>query len=285
MRPRKRSVLPALAFVLALSFAVVPYSGATVPPVDPPGPHSDNMHLMGASLAPGAVTGPPPVGPGTVPWDTRNTDLAFWGKTVIQGRYDGFRVIDVRSQRKPKELARFACVSPQGDVGVYGDLVFRSVDSQQETDQCTAESQSGAPDDAAECAPAPFPCTGFEGIQIFDIGDLKNIELVASVPLDCGSHTHTVVPDPEDGRVLIYNSVSGNGLHANPGKYGNRCPGPPFNREDIVEVPLSDPASASVLGSFDLGEHEGAPVEICHDFGVILGDVNRGACAGHGISV
>jgi hypothetical protein len=105
------------------------------------------------------------------------------------------------------------------------------------------------------------------------------------VALDCGSHTHTVVPDEENDRVLIYNSVSGNTLQANPGKYGNRCPGPPFNREDIVEVPLSDPASAHVLGSFDLGEHEGDPVEICHDFGVILGDVNRGACAGHGIAV
>jgi hypothetical protein len=136
-----------------------------------------------------------------------------------------------------------------------------------------------------DCAPATFPCTGFEGIQIFDIANLNDIELIASVPLDCGSHTHTVVPDPENDRVLIYNSVSGNTLQPNPGKYGNRCPGPPFNREDIVEVPLDDPASAHLLGSFDLGEHEGEPVQICHDFGVILGNVNRGACAGHGIAV
>ena len=289
MRPRKRLALPAIAFVLAMTFVVVPYSGATGPPsVDPPGPHSDNMVLMGASLAPGAVTGPPPDGPGTVPWDTRNTDLAFWGKTVIQGRYDGFRVIDARNLRKPKELARFTCVSPQGDVGVYGDLVFRSVDSQQETDQCTAEPQGGAPDDAAECAPAPFPCTGFEGIQIFDVSDLQNIQHVASVPLDCGSHTHTVVPDPENGRVLIYNSVSGTGMQSDPGKYGNQCPGEPFNREDIVEVPLDDPASASVIGAFALGQlTDGTPMDGCHDMGVILGDVNKAACAGHprGIAV
>jgi hypothetical protein len=291
MRSRRRLALPVLAFVLALSFVVVP-SGATGPPQHPADtpdrPHSDNMILMGASLRAGAVTGPPPAGPGTVPWDTRNTDLAFWGKTVIQGRYDGFRVIDVRNLRKPRELAFFTCVSPQGDVGVYENLVFRSVDSQQETDQCTAESQGGAPDDAAECAPAPFPCTGFEGIQIFDISDLKNIQLVASVPLDCGSHTHTVVPDEENGRVLIYNSVSGTGLQTNPGKYGNQCPGEPFNREDIVEVPLSDPASASVSGSFSLGQlADGELMDGCHDMGVILGDVNKAACAGHprGIAV
>ncbi|HKH18013.1 MAG TPA: hypothetical protein VKA57_10840 [Solirubrobacteraceae bacterium] len=238
------------------------------------------MHLLGSSLRAGAVTGPPPAGPGTVPWDTRNTDLAFWGNTAIQGRYDGFRVVDIRSPGNPRELAYFSCVSPQGDVGVYGNLVFRSVDSPQLTDRCSSVSQSGSPT-GADCAPAPAPCTGFEGIQIFDISDLGDIELVKSVPLDCGSHTHTVVPDPAGNRVLIYNSVSGNTLQPNPGKYGNRCPGPPFGREDIVEVPLDDPASASVIGSFELGEFEGHHIEICHDMGVILGSVNRAACAGH----
>jgi hypothetical protein len=281
MRFAKRVALLVFGAFLAMCVAV-PYGvAATPPPEDTPDrPHSDNMRLIGASLRAGAVTGPPPTGPGTVPWDTRNTDLAFWGKTVIQGRYDGFRVIDVRAPHRPKERAFFPCVSPQGDVGVYGNLVFRSVDSPQMTDQCTAQSQSGSPT-GADCAPAPSPCTGFEGIQIFDIRNLRNIRLVASVPLDCGSHTHTVVPDPRRHRVLIYNSVSGNTLQPNPGKYGNRCPGPPFGREDIVEVPLWNPASARVIGAFELGESEGHQIEICHDMGVILGSVDRAACAGH----
>jgi hypothetical protein len=289
MRLWKRQVLSALAITLALVVAV-PYGAAAVPPDDTPDrPHSQNMHLLGSSLRAGAVTGPPPVGPGTVPWDTRNTDLAFWDDIAIQGRYDGFRVIDIRAPGNPRELAYFQCVSPQGDVGVWENLVFRSVDSPQRTDQCTRQSQSGNPVGAA-CAPVAAPCTGFEGIQIFDFSDLSNIELIASVPLDCGSHTHTVVPDPAADRVLIYNSVSAAGLQANPGKYGNQCPGPPFNREDIVEVPLSDPSSASVIGSFSLG-HMPPPddhhlIEICHDMGVIQGSVNRAACAGHpGVSV
>jgi hypothetical protein len=279
MRPGKRSVLSVLAFAL-ITVASGAYAAAVPPEDTPDRPHSENMRLLGASLRAGAVTGPPPVGPGTVPWDTRNTDLAFWGKRAIQGRYDGFRVVDIRSSRNPRELAYFECVSPQGDVGVYRNLVFRSVDSPQRTNGCTAQSQSGNPT-GAECAPAPSPCTGFEGIQIFDISDLDDIELVMSVPLDCGSHTHTVVPDRKANRVLIYNSVSGNTLQPNPGKYGNRCPGPPFGREDIVEVPLSDPASASVIGSFELGEFDGHHIEICHDVGVILGSVDRAACAGH----
>jgi hypothetical protein len=279
MRHGKRLALPVLAVLLPIALAV--FSAAAAAQVEPQGPHSDNMKLMGASLRPGAVTGPPPVGPGTVPWDTRNTDLAFWGDTVIQGRYDGFRMVDVRSPSRPRELAMFPCVSPQGDVGVYENLVFRSVDSPQMTDRCSATSQGGSPTGAA-CTPAPSPCTGFEGIQIFDTRNLRNIRHIASVPLDCGSHTHTVVPDPRRNRVLIYNSVSGTGLQMNPGKYGNRCPGEPFNREDIVEVPLNNPAAARVIGSIDLGQlADGTPMDGCHDFGVILGTVNRGACAGH----
>jgi hypothetical protein len=279
----------ALSVVVAvtLTFVATAASGAAgqEPPRDPQRPHTGNMELVGQSLRAGAVTGPPPAGPGTVPWDTRNTDLAFWRKTVIQGRYDGFRIIDASDPRRPRERAMFPCVSPQGDVGVYRNLVFRSVDSPQMTDRCTTTSQSGSPTGAG-CAPAPSPCTGFEGIQIFDIGRINRIEHVASVPLDCGSHTHTVVPDERRDRVLIYNSVSGTGAQANPGKYGNQCPGEPFGREDIVEVPLDAPEDASVIGSFDLGQlADGTMMQGCHDMGVILGRVDRAACAGHPMGI
>lgn len=77
MRSRRRLALPVFAFILVVA-AIGVSSGAAVPPDDTPDrPHTQNMHLIGSSLRAGAVTGPPPVGPGTVPWDTRNTDLAF----------------------------------------------------------------------------------------------------------------------------------------------------------------------------------------------------------------
>jgi hypothetical protein len=286
MRSGKRRMLSAVAGVVLTFFAAAPGGAAgQEPPRDPQRPHTGNMELVGQSLRAGAVTGPPPAGPGTVPWDTRNTDLAFWRKTVIQGRYDGFRIIDVSDPRRPRERAMFPCVSPQGDVGVYKNLVFRSVDSPQLTDRCTTTGQSGSPT-GADCAPAPSPCTGFEGIQIFDISRVNRIRHVASVPLDCGSHTHTVVPDERRDRVLIYNSVSGTDSQADPGKYGNQCPGEPFGREDIVEVPLDDPEAASVIGSFDLGElADGTMMQGCHDMGVILGRVDRAACAGHPMGI
>src|SRR3712207_1968533 len=113
MRSGKRQTLSVGAAV-ALMFVTAPSATAQQPPRDPQRPHTGNMELVGQSLRAGAVTGPPPAGPGTVPWDTRNTDLAFWGETVIQGRYDGFPVIDVRNPPPPREAGMVPCVSPQG---------------------------------------------------------------------------------------------------------------------------------------------------------------------------
>jgi PA domain/LVIVD repeat len=74
----------------------------------------------------------------------------------------------------------------------------------------------------------------------------------------CGSHTATGVPDLENGRLLVYNSSSAGGV----------C-----DFFEIVEVPLDDPGSASVINRVD-------SMHTCHDIGVILGDVKRAACAG-----
>jgi hypothetical protein len=295
MRLVKRPVLLVLGLAVFV-FTAFAYGAAANKPV-PQGPVSGpEMELVGISARPGAVFGPPPAGPGDVPWDTRNTDLAFWGNWVIQGRYDGFRIIDVKNKRAPVEIAYHKCISPQGDIGVYRNLVFRAVDGPQQTDGCTTNSAQGGSPTGAACAPAPSPCTGFEGIQIFDISNLSDIKLVKSVALDCGSHTFTVVPEPAKNRVLIYNNVSGNGRQNNPGKYGNQClrnlpTDPEFNKADIVSVPLDNPAAAGLLHQYDLGSHtdpmtgEVVPTEICHDFGVILGAVNMGACAGHMVAI
>jgi hypothetical protein len=224
---------------------------------------SQNMHALGESLRPGSNTDP-------VGWDTRNSDIAFLGDRTIQGRYDGFRIIDISAPGNPKELAYFQCVSPQGDVGVWGNLVFRSVDSGTRTDRCQRFNDPQTP--------------GFEGIQIFDVSDLDNIRQIASVPLDCGSHTHTVVPELAKGRVLIYNSNSGTANLA-PSAFGNRCT-TDHGRFDIVEVPLANPAAAHVIGSAQLGTTpDGRPIRACHDIGVILGSVNKAACAGNPYAV
>jgi hypothetical protein len=61
-----------------------------------------------------------------------NSDIAFWGKRAFQGTYEGFRIIDIRSSKKPKEIINYADCSPattqgnQGDVVVWDDILVRS---------------------------------------------------------------------------------------------------------------------------------------------------------------
>jgi hypothetical protein len=74
----------------------------------------------------------------------------------------------------------------------------------------------------------------------------------------CGSHTATGVPDRRNDRLLVYNSSSAGGV----------C-----DFFEIVEVPLDDPGSASVINRVD-------SMHTCHDIGVILGNARRLACAG-----
>ena len=74
----------------------------------------------------------------------------------------------------------------------------------------------------------------------------------------CGSHTATGVPDLANDRLLVYNSSSAGGI----------C-----DFFEIIEVPLDDPGSASLVRRVD-------SMHTCHDIGVILGDVMKAACAG-----
>ncbi|NNF28958.1 MAG: hypothetical protein HKN73_17160, partial [Gemmatimonadetes bacterium] len=44
------------------------------------------------------------------------------------------------------------------------------------------------------------------GVRIFDLGDLDNPRQVAAIQTCRGSHTHTLVSDPDDpAHVYVYN--------------------------------------------------------------------------------
>jgi hypothetical protein len=189
---------------------------------------------------------------------TANSDLAFWGKNAFQGHYTGFRILDISSPAKPRQISFTECFGNQGDVVVWGDILVRSWNSP----------ATGTGSSQLSCDGEPVPL-GFEGLHVFDISDKKDPELVGDVELSsrpeadaagCGSHTATLVPDLDNDRLLIYNQTS-----------GGPCP-----FISIIEVPLDDPGSASFLRNEPL-EEAGA----CHDSGVILGDVMKLACASH----
>jgi hypothetical protein len=183
-----------------------------------------------------------------------NSDLAFWGDMVVQGHYNGFRLVDVSQPKKPREIIDYEECAPknaagavpgnQGDIAIYGDILTRSWNS-----------NTGA---AGASCDGEFVPPGFEGLHVFDISDKQDPELIASVDLQCGSHTQTMVPDLANGRLLVY-----------VGSSSAACP-----NFDVVEIPVRNPAAARLLRQVPTAGHP------CHDIGVILGSAMKLACAG-----
>jgi LVIVD repeat len=183
-----------------------------------------------------------------------NSDLAFWGDMVVQGHYNGFRLVDVSQPKKPVEIIDYEECAPknptgavpgnQGDIAIYGDILSRSWNSN--------TGPLGASCDG------DFVPPGFEGLHIFDISNKQDPDLIASVDLACGSHTQTMIPDLANDRLIVY-----------VGSSSATC-----TNFDIVEIPLANPAGAHLLRSEPTEAHP------CHDIGVILGSAMKLACAG-----
>ena len=232
-------------------------------------PHTRNLHPLGHT------NDNRPVSSFTEPFFT---DVAFWDDLAVQGIwFGGFRLVDISAPGNPKVLSEVDCGAFQGDVGVYGNLVFRSVDvpvtGQNAQDTCANDSLD-----------VIAPEGGFEGIQIFQVDDPASAsaaDLVTVVGTDCGSHTQTVVPDPANNRVLIYVSSSAPGPVYGETVFGNECTAE-HGKFQIVEVPLDDPAAASVIRDVPLGPAVGQEVSTdCHDIGVLWNGSRRlAACAG-----
>jgi hypothetical protein len=196
-----------------------------------------------------------------------HTDIAFWGDMAIQGSYGGINFYDISKPHKTSIITEFICPGGQGDPSVSpdGTLVFMSVDSAQVSGECGSGASS------------PVVPTSWEGVRIIDISDLGNIEQIATVQTDCGSHTHTLVPGDEDTLYLYVSSYGPNPAFPN-------CQ-PPHDKISIIEVPLDDPASASVANEVVLFPDGGAAGTVgCHDITVFPEkDLAGGACMGQGV--
>ena len=210
----------------------------------------------------------------------RNSDLAFWGDRVYAGHYDGFQIIDASAPGNPRQLVDFACPGSQHDVSVWRDLLFVSVETPRTSPAC---------DSTVATPPGTTPPRpGFEGMRIFDVSNPREPELIAGVPTDCGSHTHTLVPDARNGRVLLY-VASYTASELPESEYGNAClrvdaNGERHNKISVVEVPLDDPASARVVSEPRFPQKQYATGwNGCHDISVFMA-IQRAAsaCMGEG---
>jgi hypothetical protein len=202
-----------------------------------------------------------------------NSDLAFWEHYAIQGNYNGFNVVDIRIPTRPRQVSQVLCPGSQNDVSVWRDLVITSTDQSRSTGQC-----DGVPQSAQIAA-------SWEGIRIFDWSNPRAPELVTTVETDCGSHTHTILPERD--RVLVYVSSYGPDLQ---GRYPD-CQ-PPHDKISIVEIPLDNPEDARVIAEpvlFPDGGFPGIPGQTsatsgCHDITVYQAiGLAAGACMGEGV--
>ena len=172
-----------------------------------------------------------------------HSDLAFIGKYVVQGNYNGFEIWDISNPEKPVLANAYMCPASQNDVSVFGNLLFMSSEATNSRQDCQF---GGVPDRISE--------NRVRGIRVFDITDVKNPKLVTSVQTCRGSHTHTVVTQPGD-RNNVYIYVSGT-AGVRPGEELQGCKDGPRNdpnssrfRLEVIKVPLAKPAAAAVVST------------------------------------
>ena len=247
-----------------------------------------------------------------------NSDFAFQGNHLFQGNFYGVNIFDISNPANTTLLTSLVCPGGQGDVSVYKNLLFMSVEMPNGRLDCGTE---GFP-------PEPPPPAGeekekkrrvpvaqkdrFRGVRIFDISDIKNPRQVAAVQTCRGSHTHTLVMDPNDkDNVYIY--VSGTSFVRQPeelagcsGEKPDKDPNTALFRIEVIKVPVAAPQDAKVVSSPRLfidartgamnglnnggthgkkgKEEKPADTDQCHDITVYSAiGLAAGACSGNGI--
>ena len=228
-----------------------------------------------------------------------NTDLAFAGELLFVGNYHGFSTYRAETPSAPQLVSSVVCPGGQGDVSVVGNLLIMSV-----------EQTRGRLDCGLQGVAEPVSQERFRGIRIFDISDMRLPRQVAAVQTCRGSHTHTLVTDPDDeGNIYVYGSGTGS---VRPGEELDGCsdgrpsenPDTALFRIDVIRIPLHQPEAAAIVsrpyifadpesgvtaglwkgGDHGPGTQTTRETSQCHDITVYpeIG-LAAGACSGNGI--
>ena len=171
-----------------------------------------------------------------------NSDLAFTGRYVIQGNYNGYQIWDISNPGRPVLKFGNYCPAAQSDVSVYRNLLFVS-----------AEGNAGRVDCGDQGVKDTVSAARLRGIRIFDITDMTHPKNLANVQTCRGSHTHSVLVDPKDpDNVYVYVSGSA-GIRSPaelPGCVANADdPGTARFRIEVIKVPLAHPEQAAIVSS------------------------------------
>jgi hypothetical protein len=172
-----------------------------------------------------------------------NSDLAFGGRYLYQGNFSGFQVWDIADPLNPRLAKANVCFTEQGDVSVYGHLLFVSAENTGSRLDCGTQ---GVKDSVSK--------DRLVGIRIYDISNPLNPRQVADVQTCRGSHTHTLVPDPRDANV-VYVYVSGLARVRSSTEMAGcvngdvNDPNSALFRIEVIKVPLAHPEQAAIVSS------------------------------------
>jgi hypothetical protein len=231
--------------------------------------------------------------------DFANSDLAFKGEHLFLGNFHGFNTYDIEDPKKARLIGSVVCPGGQGDVSVHGNLLFMSV-----------EQTRGRVDCGTQGVQETVSAERFRGIRIFDITDPRQPKQIAAVQTCRGSHTHTLLKDPDDdANLYVYGSGtgavrSGEELPGCSGKDPKEDPNTALFSIDVIQVPLkapetakivsrprifADQASGAIAGLWPGGDHgpntqRSRLTNQCHDI-TVFPEVGlaAGACSGNGI--
>src|SRR6201991_4003993 len=232
-----------------------------------------------------------------------NSDMAFQGNYAFVGTFNGFTIYDISNPAAPVLKTAVVCPGGQGDLSVYGNLLFMSVEETRAKIDCTL-------------TPAATATPRFRGIRIFDISNIAAPVQVAGVQTCRGSHTHTLVKG-KDSPDTVYIYVQGTaGVRAatelagcDSGPATN--PNPSQWRIEVIRVPLANPAASAVVTESRLFKNDATGAlnglqntpqtpqhpsgtnwspnpntNHCHDITVYEElDLAAGACAGNGLLI
>ena len=242
-----------------------------------------------------------------------NSDLAFQGNRLFMGNFYGLTIYDISTPAKTRLLTSMICPGGQNDVSVYKNLLFLSVEMPNGRLDCGTQGFPPAPPVPVELEKTPPPPPAqkdrFRGVRIFDISEITKPKQLAAVQTCRGSHTHTLVVDPND-KDNIYIYVSGTSFVRQseelPGcsnEKPDKDPNTSLFRIEVIKVPLARPQDAAVVASPRIfmdprtgvlnalssgGTHGKEPepkdTNQCHDITVYpqIG-LAAGACSGNGI--
>jgi hypothetical protein len=310
---RKKGIVSSLAMVLALAGLLAPAAlaqqqlptmndprAALAPGLENPGVAQQGMELLAHRNKPEGFFNPTNPGSSAF-W---NSDMAFQGNHAFVGNFNGFNIYDISNPANPTLTTSVVCPGGQGDLSVYGNLLFMSVEATGARVNCSSDTTQPV----------------FRGVRIFDISNIAAPIQLPGVQTCRGSHTHTLLtPDDDPDNVYIYvsgtaGSRPGTDLAGCNASQNNGDPptgeNPTRWRIEVIKVPLAAPQNAAVVSTPRLFANEAGAVDglqnapqtpqhpsggnwsptpvtdACHDITVYEElDLAAGACEGNGILI